>query len=42
MDELIMKAAQYMTGGRIDNEVLYGKIGYLGHLVHVSEIEGQQ
>jgi len=23
----------------IDNEVLYGKIGGLGHLVHVSEIE---
>jgi hypothetical protein len=22
-----------------DDEVLYGKIGYLGHLVHVSEIE---
>lgn len=22
-----------------DNEVLYGKIGHLGHLVHVSEIE---
>lgn len=25
----------------LDNEVLYGKIGYLGHLVHVSEIEGK-
>lgn len=23
----------------MDNEVLYGKIGALGHLVHVSEIE---
>ncbi|HPF41806.1 MAG TPA: hypothetical protein PK093_24495 [Phycisphaerae bacterium] len=23
----------------IDDEVLYGKIGYFGHLVHVSEIE---
>lgn len=23
----------------LDNEVLYGKIGPLGHLVHVSEIE---
>jgi hypothetical protein len=23
----------------IDNEVLYGKIGSFGHLVHVSEIE---
>jgi hypothetical protein len=23
----------------IDDEVLYGKIGHLGHLVHVSEIE---
>ena len=22
-----------------DNEVLYGKVGYFGHLVHVSEIE---
>ena len=22
-----------------DNEVLYGKIGYYGHLVHISEIE---
>lgn len=23
----------------LDNEVLYGKVGNLGHLVHVSEIE---
>lgn len=23
----------------IDDEVLYGKVGYFGHLVHVSEIE---
>ncbi|MFI6819764.1 hypothetical protein ACIBJE_02280 [Micromonospora sp. NPDC050187] len=23
-----------------DDEVLYGKVGHLGHLVHVSEIEG--
>lgn len=22
-----------------DDEVLYGKVGYLGHLVHISEIE---
>lgn len=25
-----------------DNEVLYGKVGLFGHLVHVSEIEDQQ
>ena len=24
----------------MDNEVLYGKIGPFGHLVHISEIEG--
>ena len=23
-----------------DNEVVYGKVGFLGHLLHVSEIEG--
>jgi len=25
----------------LDNEVLYGKIGCFGHLVHISEIEGE-
>lgn len=23
----------------LDNEVLYGKVGQFGHLVHISEIE---
>jgi hypothetical protein len=27
-----------MGGGRIDDEVLYGKIDGFGHLVHISEI----
>lgn len=27
-----------LTGGPLDDEVLYGKIGHFGHLVHVSEI----
>jgi hypothetical protein len=27
------------VGVPIDNEVLYGKIGAFGHLVHISEIE---
>lgn len=27
------------NGLPIDDNVLYGKIGYLGHLVHISEIE---
>ena len=28
-----------MTGLPVDDEVLYGKIGNLGHLVHVSEVQ---
>ena len=28
-----------MRGLPVDDDVLYGKIGHLGHLVHVSEIE---
>jgi hypothetical protein len=27
------------SGGPVDDDVLYGKVGSLGHLVHVSEIE---
>jgi hypothetical protein len=27
-----------MSGLPIDDEVVYGKIGYFGHLVHVSEL----
>ncbi len=33
-------AARTAGSTPIDNEVLYGKVGSLGHLVHVSEIEG--
>ncbi|MBM0275137.1 hypothetical protein [Micromonospora tarensis] len=29
-----------LAGLPLDDEVLYGKVGPLGHLVHVSEIEG--
>lgn len=28
-----------VSGLPIDNEVLYGKVGSFGHLVHISEIE---
>jgi hypothetical protein len=28
------------SGLPLDDEVLYGKIGPFGHLVHISEIEG--
>ena len=27
------------VGLPIDNEVLYGKVGHFGHLVHISEID---
>lgn len=30
-----------LNGLPTDNEVLYGKVGALGHLVHVSEIESE-
>jgi hypothetical protein len=29
-----------VAGLPLDNEVVYGKAGHLGHLVHVSEIQG--
>lgn len=28
-----------MSGLPLDNEVLYGKIGAFGHLIHVSEVQ---
>jgi hypothetical protein len=28
------------SNASMDDEVLYGKIGILGHLIHISEIEG--
>lgn len=31
-----------VNGLPADNEVVYGKIGSLGHIVHVSEIEGYE
>jgi hypothetical protein len=32
-------ARSAFAGLPTDNEVLYGKVGYPGHLVHISEIE---
>ncbi|MGY5048242.1 hypothetical protein ACWDE0_21820 [Streptomyces sp. 900105755] len=29
-----------LAGLPLDNEVVYGKVGHFGHLVHVSEIAG--
>jgi hypothetical protein len=32
-------ALRTVGDGRLDDEVLYGKVGHFGHLVHISEIE---
>lgn len=37
---LVYAMRSALGGLPLDNEVVYGKVGPFGHLVHVSEIEG--